>query len=78
VIDGYTERMGMTLKARHEAENLSMAMSLSASTGGITLLPIYARNLLSPSLVIRALPSEIPTIDLVLGYSRSNTSPLLE
>jgi LysR family hca operon transcriptional activator len=78
VIDDYTARTGITLKPEYEAENLSMAMSLVASTGGITLLPIYAKNLLSPSVVIRPLQGEIPTIDLVMGYSKSNTSPLLK
>jgi LysR family transcriptional regulator, hca operon transcriptional activator len=49
-----------------------------ASTGGVILLPLYARNLLSPSVVVRPLQGEAPTIDLVMGYSRSNTSPLLK
>src|SRR6266851_2214334 len=47
VIDGYATSAGITLKPEYEAENLSMAMSLVASTGGITLLPLYAENLLS-------------------------------
>ncbi len=58
--------------------NLSSAMSLVASTGGVTLLPLYARNLLSPAVVIRPLQGEPPTIDLVMGYNRSNSSPLLK
>jgi LysR family hca operon transcriptional activator len=49
-----------------------------ASTGGVTLLPLYARNLLSPAVVIRPLHGQPPTIDLVMGYNRSNTSPLLK
>jgi LysR family hca operon transcriptional activator len=53
-------------------------MSLVASTGGVTLLPLYARNLLSPAVVIRPLQGEAPTIDLVMGYNRSNSSPLLK
>jgi LysR family hca operon transcriptional activator len=78
VIDGYAARNGITLKPEYEAENLSMAMSLVASTGGVTLLPLYAENLLLPSVVTRPLQGEIPTIDLVLGYNKSNTSPLLK
>jgi LysR family hca operon transcriptional activator len=78
VIEGYAARSGITLTPAYEAENLSMAMSLVASTGGITLLPRYAENLLSPGVVTRPLQGEIPTIDLVLGYSQSNTSPLLK
>jgi LysR family transcriptional regulator, hca operon transcriptional activator len=78
VIDGYAARNGVTLKPEYEAENLSMAMSLVASTGGVTLLPLYAENLLPPSVVTRPLQGEIPTIDLVVGYNKSNTSPLLK
>ena len=68
----------MTLKPEYEAESLSMAMSLVASTGGLTLLPLYAENLLSPSVVTRPLQGENPTIDLVMGYNKSNTSALLK
>jgi LysR family transcriptional regulator, hca operon transcriptional activator len=78
VIDAYAARTGIHLKPQYDAENLSMAMSLVASTGGITLLPIYAQNLLSPSVVIRPLQGDAPTIDLVMGYSKANTSPLLK
>ena len=42
------------------------------------MLPIYARHVLSPSVVLRPLTGEPPMIDLFLGYSRSNTSPLLK
>jgi LysR family hca operon transcriptional activator len=78
VIDGYAARNGITLKPEYEAENLSMAMSLVASTGGVTLLPLYAENLLSPSVVTRPLQGEPPSIDLVMGYNKSNTSALLK
>jgi LysR family hca operon transcriptional activator len=78
VIDGYAAKSGIMLKPEYDAENLSSAMSLVASTGGVTLLPLYAQNLLSPSVILRPLQGEAPTIDLVMGYSRSNTSPLLK
>ena len=42
------------------------------------VLPIYARNVLSSSVVLRPLKGNPPTIDLVMGYNRSNTSPLLK
>jgi LysR family hca operon transcriptional activator len=64
--------------SQYDAENLSSAMSLVASTGGVTLLPLYARNLLSPAVVVRPLQGAAPTIDLVMGYSRSSTSSLLK
>jgi LysR family transcriptional regulator, hca operon transcriptional activator len=53
-------------------------MSLVASTGGFTLLPLYVRNALIPSVVARPLHGEVPTIDLAMGYNKSNTSPLLK
>jgi LysR family hca operon transcriptional activator len=78
VIDSYAAKAGIALKPTYEAENLSMAMSLVASTGGVTLLPLYAENLLSPSVVTRPLQGEVPTIDLVIGYNKANTSPVLK
>jgi LysR family hca operon transcriptional activator len=78
VIDGYAVKSGIRLASGHEAENLSMAISLVASIGGMTLLPLYAQNLLPPSVVSRPLHGEAPTIDLVIGYSRANSSPLLK
>lgn len=78
VIDSYAAKSGITLKPEYDAENLSSAMSLVASTGGVTLLPLYAQNLLSPSVVLRRLKGDAPTIDLVMGYNRSNSSPLLK
>jgi LysR family hca operon transcriptional activator len=78
VIESYAAKSGITLKPEYDAENLSSAMSLVASTGGVTLLPLYAQNLLSPSVVLRPLQGDPPTIELVMGYSRSNTSPLLK
>jgi LysR family transcriptional regulator, hca operon transcriptional activator len=53
-------------------------MSLAASTGGFTLLPLYVRNALIRSVVARPLHGEVPTIDLMMGYNKSNTSPLLQ
>jgi LysR family hca operon transcriptional activator len=78
VIDAYAAKSGITLKPAYDAENLFSAMSLVASTGGVTLLPLYAQNLLSSSVVIRPLQGEAPPIDLVMGYNKSNTSPLLK
>jgi len=78
VIDGYMARFGITLKPEYESDNLTSTMSLVASTGGVTLVPIYARHVLAPSVVLRPLKGEPPTIDLVMGYNRSNTSPLLK
>jgi hypothetical protein len=45
---------------------------------GLALMPAYAKNLLPPSVVSRPLEGEAPTIDIAVGYSKSNTSPVLE
>jgi LysR family hca operon transcriptional activator len=77
VVQDYASKVGITLKAEYEGENLSSAMSLVASTGGITLIPLYAQNMLTPNVVARALEGAPPTIDLTLGYNEANSSPLL-
>ena len=77
VIQNYASRVGITLKAKYEGENISSAMSLVASTGGISLVPLYAQNMLAPNVVARALEGGTPTVDLALGYNRTNPSPLL-
>ncbi len=78
VVDDYLRRAGIDIKPDHEADHLAMAMSLVASTRGVALLPAYARNLLPSSLTIRPLQGDVPTIDLVVGYSKTNTSPILK
>jgi LysR family hca operon transcriptional activator len=78
VIEGYMAKFGITLKPEYESDNLTSTMSLVASTGGVTMVPIYARHVLSSSAVLRPLKGEPPTIDLFMGYNSSNTSPLLK
>ncbi len=78
VIDDYLTRSNVSLAPAHEAETLPMVISLVLSTKGISLLPAYARRLLPSSVVSRPLYGLAPTIPLALGYSKSNTSPLLE
>jgi LysR family hca operon transcriptional activator len=77
VIQDYASKVGITLKTEYEGENLPSAMSLVTSTGGITLIPLYAQNMLTPNVVARALDGVPPTIDLALGYNNENTNPLL-
>jgi LysR family transcriptional regulator, hca operon transcriptional activator len=78
VIERYMGQFGITLRPEYEADNLTSTMSLVASTGGVTVLPIYARNVLSSTVVLRPLKGEPPTIELFMAYNRSNTSPLLK
>lgn len=78
VTDAYGVKLGIDLTPDHLVDNLSMAMSLVASTGRIALMPLYARNLLPPTVVSRPLAGVPPTIDLSLGYSEANHSPILK
>ena len=77
VIDDYLRGAGIDLKPTHQAEYISMAVSLVASTRGIAFLPAYTRSFLTWSVVSRPLASPVPTIDLVLGTHKANRSPLL-
>jgi LysR family hca operon transcriptional activator len=77
VIQDFARRAGIKLEAKLEGENLSSAMSLAVSTGGITIIPLYAQNMLAPNVVARAIDGDPPKIELVLGYNEANVSPLL-
>ena len=77
-LNDYFRRIGLAIKPDHQAENIAMAVSLVASTGGIALLPLYAQNLLPETVVSRPIQSSAPMIDLVIGYNESNTSPLVK
>jgi LysR family hca operon transcriptional activator len=50
-------------------ENGAWVWSESIASGGKWLIP---------SVIARPLQGEPPTIDLVMGYNKSNTSPLLK
>jgi len=78
VTEDFLRRSGVDIRLDHGVDNLAQAMSLVASTRGLALLPAYARNLLPWSVVSRPLEGEAPTIELAVGYSRSNTSPILK
>jgi LysR family transcriptional regulator, hca operon transcriptional activator len=78
VIDNYLKRSGTNITPHHEADHLAMGMSLIASTGGVGLLPAYAQNFLPSSVTSRPLKGDTPTIELVLGYKKSNQSPILK
>jgi LysR family hca operon transcriptional activator len=77
VTEDYLRREGLDIKLDHGVDNLAMAMSLVASTRGLALMPAYAKNLLPWSVVSRPLEGESPTIELAVGYSKANSSPIL-
>jgi LysR family hca operon transcriptional activator len=78
VTNAYAARVGVDLTPHHLVANLSMAMSLVASTGGVALMPLYARNLLPKTVTSRPLAGVPPMIDLSLGYGEANTSLILK
>jgi LysR family transcriptional regulator, hca operon transcriptional activator len=78
VIDEYTWRSAVEITTSHEAETLPMAISLVLSTGGVSLLPDYARRLLPPSVVSRPLRGKAPTVDLAIAYNKLNASSMLK
>ena len=44
LIDDYLQRSGINITPDHETEHVVMGVSLIASTGGVGLLPAYAKN----------------------------------
>jgi LysR family hca operon transcriptional activator len=78
VINDYLERSNLSIRPDHEVDNLAMAMSLIASTRGVALLPAHAQNFMPWSVISRPIKGNAPTIDLVIGYNKANTSPTLK
>jgi len=78
VTEDYFLRSGLDIKLDHGVDNVTMAISLVASTRGVALMPDYAKNLLPPSVVSRPLAGEAPMIDIAVGYSKSNSSTILK
>jgi len=78
VIDDYLERSGVQITATQGADNPAMVMSLVASMRGMTLIPAYVENLMPWSVVSRPLAGDVPTIDLAVGYKKTNNSPVLK
>jgi LysR family hca operon transcriptional activator len=78
VIDNYLKQSGVKITPQHEVDHVVMGVSLIASTGAVGLLPAYAQNFLTPTVTSRPLKGDSPTVDLVLGYKKSNQSPALK
>jgi LysR family transcriptional regulator, hca operon transcriptional activator len=78
VIDNYLKRSGIHITPAHEIDHVVMGMTLIASTRGVGLLPAYAQDFLNRSVTSRPLKGKAPTVDLVLGYKKSNKSPILK
>ena len=78
VIDNYLKRSGINITPGHEADHVTMGISLITSTRGVGLLPAYVQNFLPSSVTSRPLKGDTPTVELVLGYKKSNESPALK
>src|ERR1700681_3472044 len=78
VIDNYLKRSGVRITPAHEIDHVVMGMSVIASTRGVGLLPAYAQNFLTRSVTSRPLKGNTPIVELVLGYKKSNESPILK
>jgi LysR family hca operon transcriptional activator len=76
-IENYLAINDVVIEPAHRVHNLTMAMSLIASTRGVALLPSYAEKLLPWSVTSRPLKGEPPRIELVVGYNRNNRSAIL-
>jgi DNA-binding transcriptional LysR family regulator len=75
---GNLKRSRINITPAHEADHVTMGISLIMSTRGVGLLPAYAQNFLPASVTSRPLKGEAPTVELVLGYKKSNQSPILK
>jgi LysR family transcriptional regulator, hca operon transcriptional activator len=77
-IDRYLKKSGVNIKPSHEVDNLGGVMSLIVSTGGVALMPAYAKTFLPSSVTTRPLRGFTPKIDLSVGYREANDSPILK
>jgi LysR family hca operon transcriptional activator len=78
VIDDYLQRSGVEITPTQGADNPAMVISLVASMRGMSLVPAYIESLMPWSIVSRPLAGEVPTIELAVGYKKTNNSPVLK
>jgi LysR family transcriptional regulator, hca operon transcriptional activator len=77
LIEEFLQRSGLDINPKREMENMGHAVSMIAATRAVALLPAYAKSFLPWSLTSRPILGDAPTVDLVVGYDKSNTSPIL-
>jgi LysR family hca operon transcriptional activator len=77
-IDRFLKENGIEIRPSHEVDNLGGVMYLIASTGGVALLPLYAKTFLPDAITTRPLEGSGPRIDLSIGYRKANTSPIVK
>ena len=74
----YFDRAGLDLKPEYEVHNVVHAISMITSMRAVMLLPAYTRRYLPESITTRPVKGEVPTLDLVIAYHKSNNSPILK
>jgi LysR family transcriptional regulator, hca operon transcriptional activator len=77
VIDAWLAKSGVEVDIAQSVDNPAMVMSLIASMRAVTLIPAYVQNLMPWSVVSRPLEGDVPSIELVVGYSPRNTAPIV-
>ena len=76
-IDRFLRENRIEIRPSYEVDNLGGVMSLITSTGGVALLPVYAKAFLPDAITTRPLEGLGPKIDLSIGYRKANSSPVL-
>jgi LysR family hca operon transcriptional activator len=76
-IEDYTRRNGVELRTAYQSENLTMALSLMTSVGGVCLLPEHSVRLFPQGVVARPLIEDSPLIELALAWHPDNASRAL-
>ncbi|HEY9127431.1 MAG TPA: LysR substrate-binding domain-containing protein, partial [Acidobacteriaceae bacterium] len=77
-IDRYLKENGVAMRPSHEVDNLVAVMSLIVSTGGVALLPVYAKTFFLDGVTSRPLLGPEVKIDLSVAYRKGNASPALK
>jgi len=78
VTEDYLRRSGLDIKAGSWSGQRLDGLVPGCVHARAALMPAYAKNVLPWSVVSRPLEGEPPTIDLAVGYSKANTSPILK
>ena len=76
-VNDYLKRSGVEIAPHLSIDNFAMAISLVQSEIGVALLPKSIEDVLPASVVSRRMKGEQPTVDLVIGYRKTNNSPVL-
>jgi LysR family hca operon transcriptional activator len=78
VVLEYFSRAGVEMKPEHEVHNVVHAISMITSTRAVMLLPAYTTRYLPASITTRPVKGEVPTLDLIIAYHKTNNSPILK